>query len=330
MQQSFDTEIIQNLQKRFRGRHKFLITLAILAVVAGWIFFTGLYTVSVDEMAVIQRFGKYNRQAPPGLRFKWPDGIEKRTNVKVQHVFKEEFGMRTEQAGKKTQYAPEERFLDESLMLTGDLNCAVVPWIVQFRISDPVKFLFRVRDVPGTLRDMAEAVMRQVVGDRSIFEVLTKRLEIADQTKEELQKAIDEAETGLTIVNVELKNTTVPAPVQPSFNAVNQAEQEKQRMINEARADYNKAIPAARGEAQKMISEAEGYLLNRINKAKGDSARYVSLYQEYARARDVTRRRMYLETMQEILPKLGNKYVIDSEQKGVLPLLNMDRKGGAQ
>jgi membrane protease subunit HflK len=169
-----------------------------------------------------------------------------------------------------------------------------------------------------------------VVGDRSINEVLTERLPIADQAKQRLQKALDEAESGLSVVNVELKNTNVPEPVQSSFNEVNQALQEKEKMIYEARKAYNKVIPAAKGEAQKTISQAEGYALDRVNKARGDSSRFVALYQEYARSRDVTRRRLYLETIKEVLPKLGAKYVIDEEQKGVLPLLNLEGKGGAR
>ncbi len=299
-----------------------------MVIVGGWIFFTGLYTVDVNEVAVIQRFGKYSRQEEPGLHFKLPDGIEKRTNIEVQKVFTEEFGFRTERAGVRSEYAPEGQFIDESLMLTGDLNTAVVPWLVQYRISDPRHYLFRVRDVEGTLRDLSEAVMREVVGDRSINEVITQRLAIADQVKVDLQEALDEANTGLTILNIELKNTNVPGPVQPSFNEVNQALQEKERMIYEAREEYNKAIPSARGEAEKIISESEGYAVDRINTARGDSARFVALYDEYARAKDVTRRRLYLETMREILPNIGSKYVVDDQQKGVLPLLNLDKKGG--
>ncbi|MBD3346084.1 MAG: FtsH protease activity modulator HflK [Chitinivibrionales bacterium] len=322
--------IFEKIRSKFKMRNQILILLIAAIIVMGWILFTGLYTVAVDEVAVIQRFGKYNRQRGPGLHFKWPDGIEKRTNVKVKQVLTEEFGLRTLRAGVNTNYAPEEQYLNESLMLTGDLNCAVVPWIVQYRKSDPVAYLFQVRDVEGTLRDMSEAVMRQVVGDRSIDEVISNRLEIADQAREKLQETLDEANAGLTIVNVELKNTTVPGPVQPSFNEVNQAEQEKEQMINEAKGDYNRVIPAAAGEAEKIVSEAEGYALDRVNKSRGDSSRYVSLHNEYARAKDVTRRRMYLETMNEIIPKLGKKYIVDSEQKNVLPLLNLGEKGGVR
>ena len=320
--------IIQMIRERFNGRNNAFI-LIIIAVIAGlWILLTGLFTVAVDEMAIIQRFGKYNRQCGPGLNFKWPNGIEKRTNLKVKTVYTEEFGLRTIKADVETQYAPEDQYLSESLMLTGDLNCAVVPWIVQFRINDPVSYLFRVRDPESTLRDLSEAIMRQVVGDRSINEVITKRLEIADKAKVDLQKVLDDAQTGLEIVNIELKNTTVPGPVQPSFNEVNQALQEKEKMIYQAREDYNKVIPAAKGEAERVVREAEGYFLARVNTAQGDSSLFVSQYAAYATSKNVTRRRMYLETMQDVLPKLGGKYLVDGDQSGVLPLLNIGKKGG--
>ena len=320
--------VLETLRAKFRGRNSAVVLLVLGVVVCLWIFFTGLYTVAVDEVAVIQRFGRYDRQAGPGLHFKWPDGIEKRTNVPVQQVLDAEFGQRTIKAGVNTQYDDERRYLNESLMLTGDLNCALVPWIVQFRIGNPVSFLFKVRNVESTLRDLTEAIMRQVVGDRSLNEVIRERREIADQAGLELQKVMDEAGTGLTIVNVELKATNVPGPVQPSFNKVNEALQEKEKMIYQAREQYNKAIPAARGEAERLLREAEGYGLDRVNTALGDSSLFMSRYKAYAASRNVTRRRMYLETLARVLPRLGSKYVIDGDQKSLLPLLNMGEKGG--
>jgi membrane protease subunit HflK len=245
----------------------------------------------------------------------------------VKHVYTEEFGLRTLRAGVKTEYASERRYLSESLMLTGDLNCAIVPWIVQFRIDDPYKFLFKVRNVRMTLRDMSESVMRLVVGDRSVNEVISKRKEIADRVKIKLQEAINESETGIKLVNVELKKTNVPEPVQPSFNEVNQAVQEKEKLIYQAKEEYNKIIPKAKGEAEQTIKSAEGYAMDRVNRAKGDASRFLSLFKEYAKAKDVTRRRLYLESMSVVLPKLGNKYIIDPEQKGILPLLNLGRGG---
>ncbi len=328
MNSQFDplNRIMQLFNEQLTNKNKSLFIL-IISVIAGlWIFFTGLYTVAVDEIAVIQRFGKYNRQRGPGLGLKWPDGIEKRTNVKVKKVYTTEFGLRTIKADVKTKYAPENQYIHESLMLTGDLNCAIVPWIVQFRISDPVKFLFKVRNPESTLRDLSEAIMRQVVGDRSINEVITKRLEIADKAKVDLQEVLDESNTGITIINIELKSTNVPLPVQPSFNEVNQSLQEKEKMIYQARENYNKAIPAAKGEAERVIRDAEGYALSRINTAKGDSSLFVAQYAAYSKSKDVTRRRMYLEVIEEVFPKFGGKYIIDSDQRSLLPLLNIGGK----
>ncbi|UCF73813.1 MAG: FtsH protease activity modulator HflK, partial [Deltaproteobacteria bacterium] len=259
-----------------------------------------------------------------------PWGIEKLTKVPVREINKVEFGLRTIRAGVRTQYARDTAYLNESLMLTGDLNVAVVPWIVQFRIKDPYNYLFKVRNVRSTLRDLAEATMRLVVGDRSINEVISKREEIADQAKLLLQKELDEAQTGINVVTIEMKKTNVPEPVQPSFNEVNQAVQEKERMIYQAREEYNKAIPAAKGNAEKTIKSAEGYALDRINRAKGDAARFLALYAEYKKAEDVTRRRLYLETLKDVVPSLGSKYIMDAEQTNFLPLLNLGREKGVE
>jgi membrane protease subunit HflK len=172
--------------------------------------------------------------------------------------------------------------------------------------------------------------MRLVVGDRGINEVISKREEIAAQAQSALQKELDEAETGISVSTIEMKRTNVPEPVQPSFNEVNQATQEKEKMIYQAREAYNKAVPQARGDAEKTIKEAEGYALERVNKSKGDASRFLSLYQAYIQSEDVTRRRMYLETIRDIFPKLGNKYIVDSDQKNFLPLLNLgpNKEGG--
>lgn len=319
-------KIFKNVTSGFKGG-RFNVLIIIGAIVLAWIAFSSAYTVGVDEVGVIQRFGKYARTTMPGLHFKLPSGIERLSKVKVKYVYTEEFGLRTVQAGIQTEYASGKQYLSESLMLTGDLNCAIVPWIVQFRIDDPYQFLFKVRNVPLTLRDLSESAMRVVVGDRSVNEVISKRKEIADQVKIELQKTLNDAETGIKLVNVELKKTNVPEPVQPSFNEVNQAVQEKEKLIYQAREEYNKIIPKAKGEAEQTIKAAEGYALDRVNRAKGDASRFLSLFQEYVKAQDVTRRRLYLESLSVVLPKLGNKYVIDPEQKGLLPLLNLDRGG---
>jgi membrane protease subunit HflK len=287
------------------------------------------YTIAVDEVGVVQRFGKYVRITQPGLNFKLPSGIEKVTKVKVRRVYKEEFGfrsLRTEDTRRRTFAGSEGA--NVALMLTGDLNVALVPWIVQYRIKDPYKFLFKVHDIRRLLIDMSEAAMRLVVGDRSINEVISKREEIAIESREVLQAEMDNAESGINIVTIEMKKTNVPGPVQPSFNEVNQATQEKEKMIYQAKEDYNKAIPAARGEAERTIKAAEGYSLDRVNRAKGDAARFKAFYSEYAKAKDVTKRRLYLETLKDLFPKIGDKYIIDSDQKNVLPLLNLGKQKG--
>jgi membrane protease subunit HflK len=206
----------------------------------------------------------------------------------------------------------------------------VVPWIVQFRIKDPYDYLFKVQDVTQLLRDMSESAMRLVVGDRSINEVISKREEIAVEAKEVLQGELDNAQAGITIVTIEMKRTNVPGPVQPSFNEVNQATQEKEQTIYQAREEYNKAIPSARGEAERVIRAAEGYALDRVNRAQGDAARFSAIYEEYAKAKDVTLRRLYLETLQELLPRLGPKYIVDDNQRNVLPLLNLNQSAMKQ
>jgi membrane protease subunit HflK len=302
-----------------------IIIIAILVIYLGSSIF---YTVGVDEVGVVQRFGKYARTTPPGLNFKLPRGVEKVSKVKVRRVYKEEFGFRTLEAGVRTRYAAGSAYLNESLMLTGDLNVAVVPWIVQYRIKDPYKYLFKVRNVRATLRDLTESTMRLVVGDRSITEVINKREEIADQAEVLLQKELDEADTGINVTTIEMQKTNVPEPVQPSFNEVNQAVQEKERMIYQAREEYNKIIPQARGNAEKTIKSAEGYALDRVNRAKGDASRFLSLYEEYSKAEDVTRRRLYLEAIREIYTKLGSKYIVDADQKNLLPLLNLGQPIG--
>jgi membrane protease subunit HflK len=298
-----------------------LVIILLLAVFFGSSMF---YTVAVDEVGVIQRFGKYIRTTQPGLNFKLPAGIERVTKVKVRRVYKEEFGFRSTPGDNRSNvFTSGSDNANTSLMLTGDLNVAVVPWIVQYRIKDPYNFLFKVQDVRRLLIDMSEATMRLVVGDRSINEVISKREEIAADAARVLQIELDNADSGLNIVTIEMKRTNVPSPVQPSFNEVNQATQEKEKVIYQAKEDYNKAIPQARGEADRTIKAAEGYALDRVNRAKGDAARFTSVYRAYAKAKDVTRRRLYLEAMKDLMPKIGKIYVVDQDQKNMLPLLNL-------
>lgn len=298
--------------------------LLLLVIILAGLVYSMFYQIEQDEVGVVQLFGRYVRTSNPGLNFKWPAGIEKVTKVRVRRVYKEEFGftsLRTDR-GRLSSERDDDNI---SLMLTGDLNVALVPWIVQYRIRDPYNYLFKVEDINQLLKDMSEAAMRLVVGDRSINEVISKREEIADEAERVLQAELDQAETGINVVTIEMKRTNVPGPVQSSFNEVNQATQEKEKLIYQAKEEYNKAIPAAKGEAERTIKAAEGYKLDRVNRAKGDAARFKSVYEEYSKAQDVTKRRLYLETIKEVFPKLGEKYIIDSDQKNLLPLLNLGK-----
>lgn len=299
----------------------------VVPIVAIFILFlavtSSVYSIGPDEVGVVQRFGGYVRTTQPGLHVKLPFGIEKASPVKVEYIFKEEFGFQTLQSGIKSQYS-QKNFFDESLMLTGGLNVLVVEWIVQFKVKDPVKLLFNVRNPRGTVRVLSEAVMRQVVGDHSVDEVLsTRRVEINNEVAQRLQKILDDYDTGVQIVTVKLQDVNPPDEVKPSFNEVNEAKQEREKMVNQAWEAYNKAIPRAKGEAEKTISKSEGYAVNRINMAEGDAKRFVDVWNEYKDAEDVTRRRLYLETMQEVLPAAGKKFIVDSDQKTILPMLKL-------
>jgi modulator of FtsH protease HflK len=289
---------------------------------------TGYYQVEPDEVAVIQRFGAYNRTTDPGPHLKIPFGVERVTKVPVQRQLKMEFGFRTINAAARSEFAPESpETLGEAVMLTGDLNVAVVEWIVQYRIKDPRRYLFHVRDVPETFRYMSEAAMRMVVGDHSVDEVLTiGRAEVALRAKEELQRLCDLYGIGIDVQQLVLQDVNPPTPVKPAFNEVNQAIQEKERAINDAWAEYNKAVPKAKGEAEQAVRAAEGYALERVNNAEGDAKRFDALYDEYRKAPAVTRMRMYLETMGQVMPKLGKKIVLDDKARNIMPLLQLDRE----
>ncbi len=303
--------------------------IVVLLLLAAYLGMSMFYTVGVGEVGVVQRFGKHVDTTMPGLHIKYPNGIEKVTTVNVKRIYKEEFGFRAVRT-KNVRYSSDSENINESLMLTGDLNVALVPWIIQYKIKDSYNFLFKVNDVFKVLRDLSEASMRLVVGDRSISEVISKRQEIADESKIYLQETLDNIKAGIKIVNIEMKKTNPPEPVQPSFNEVNQAVQEKEKLIYQAKEDYNKAIPAAKGEAERTVKAAQGYALEKVNRAKGDSSRFISLFTEYNKAKDVTRRRLYLEALNEVLPKFDKKFIIDSDQKNVLPLLNLGKMNGVK
>jgi len=292
---------------------------------------TSFYTIDPEETGLVLRFGKYVRTTEPGLHFKMPFGVERVLKVPIQRQLKEEFGFRTVKAGVKSQYSVKP-YQDESNMLTGDLNAAVVEWVVQYRIVDPYKYLFQVRNVEKTFRDMSEAVMRKVVGDHIVNEVLTVgRAQVALQVTVDLQELCDQYETGIKVDQVVLQDVNPPDPVKPSFNAVNEAQQEKEKLINLAQSEYNREIPKARGAAQQTIQEAEGYALDRVNRSQGDALLFTAIYDAYRQAPEVTRTRMYLETMTEVLPQVQSKIIVDDGLKGVLPLLNLnsnETKGG--
>ena len=292
--------------------------------------FTSFYTIDPEETGLVLRFGKYVRMTSPGLHFKIPFGVEQVLKVPIQRQLKEEFGFRTVRAGIQSQYSTKP-YADEANMLTGDLNAALVEWVVQYRIVDPYKFLFKVRNVEETFRDMSEAVMRRVVGDRTVNEVLTVgRAEVALAVEVSLQELCDQYETGIKVDQVVLQDVNPPDPVKPSFNAVNEAEQEREKLINQAQSEYNREIPRAKGAAQQTIQEAEGYGLDRVNRAQGDASLFNALYEAYRQSPEVTRRRIYLETMNTVLPQVQTKIIVDDDVKGLLPLLNLNALGGGE
>jgi membrane protease subunit HflK len=300
--------------------------ISLLAIAGALILFVaGYYQVEPDEVGVVQRFGAYARATEPGPHLKIPF-VETVTKVPVQRQLKMEFGFRTSRASQRSEFAPDSaETRAEAVMLTGDLNVAVVEWIVQYRIKDPRAYLFHIRDVPETFRYMSEAAMRQVVGDHSVDEVLTiGREAIARQAKEELQRLCNLYGIGIEVQQLVLQDVNPPDPVKPAFNEVNQAIQERERAINDAWADYNKAVPRAKGEAEQAVRAAEGYAVERVNNAEGDARRFVSFYEEYRKSPAVTRKRVYLETMGTLIPKAGRKLILDEKARGILPLLQLE------
>jgi membrane protease subunit HflK len=284
--------------------------------------FSAYYTVSPESEAVVQRFGKFLYTAKPGLHFKLPYGIDTATIVPVGRQLKLEFGFGTSGASNPDQTSSEPNL--ERDMVTGDLNAAQVEWIVQYGISSPEKYLFQFRNPGSTLRDLTESVMCEVIGDRTVDEVLTiGRTEIALESLKRLKTILVKLDMGVTAEQIQLKNVHPPAPVQRSFDEVNRAQQEREQLINEANGDYNRVIPKAKGLAEQRISGAEGFAVQRINEAEGDVARFKQLLVQYDKAPAITKQRLYLETMNEVLPKLGSKIIIDEDAKQFLPLMNL-------
>lgn len=326
-------DIFQNWKEKFNRRSPqsfwsfaivgFLILILFRILAAAGLSPSPFYTIQPDEVGVVLRFGAFTKTTQSGLHFKIPL-VEQAIPVKIEKVYTTEFGFRTQKPGVRTVYSTKS-YDDESLMLTGDLNVLDLEWLVQFKIKDPFKLLFEIRDADKAIRDASESVMRSIVGDYTFNDVLTtKRLEINNNVQESLQKLLDDYNTGIQIVKVKLQDVNPPDPVKPAFNEVNQAKQEKEKLINQAWEVYNQKIPQARGEALKLILEAEGYALEKVNRAKGDAERFLLLYQEYTRAKDITSQRLYLENMSEILQKAGKKYIMDPQEKGILPLLRLN------
>jgi len=307
--------------KENSGGGRLLVVILVLVAIA--LANASYFTIKPGEEGVVLRFGRMNRIAGPGLGFKIPM-VDRVLKVDVKTVRKEEFGFRTRQAARRTLYA-KKGFDAESLMLTADKNVIDVEWIVQYRIKDPVDYLFRVGDVAEAVRDLSEKVMRRIVGNMDFDYILGNRDILASSMSHELQKDLNAYRSGVDVVKVQLQDVNPPDAVKPAFNEVNEADQDMKRLVNEAEETYNREIPKASGTAKQRIQVAEGYAVERVNKAKGDTARFVALYKEYRQARDVTRKRMYLETMQKVLPRAKEIYVMDKDQRSILPLLNLNQ-----
>ena len=291
-----------------------------------FLVYSSIYTVDANENAVILRLGKYHSTTNPGLQFKLPliDSVYK---VKVDYQYKKEFGFRTLKPGVKTHYSSR-GYEDESWMLTGDLKIADVRWVVQYKINDPMKFLFNVKNIDETIFDVSESAMRLMIGDRSFIEVIqAERITIAAEAKEYMQKILDKYESGISIQMVQLQGVVPPEPVADSFNEVNRAKQEQETLINEALQEYNKQIYKIEGEAQKIITEAEGYAIQRVNEAKGDANLFNSILKEYQKSPQITKDRLFIEAMEEIYSNNSNKIIVDKDIEHLVPFLNKKNIG---
>jgi membrane protease subunit HflK len=302
---------------------------ALFAAILGM---TMYYTVPPDSQGVVLRFGRFSSIEEPGLHFKLPLGIDSVETVPVKRQLKLEFGFGTSGATNIRQQSGSSRLRElEKSMVTGDLNAALVEWVVQYRIDDPRSFLFMVRSPEQTLRDLSEAVMREVIGDRTVDEVITTgRQEIEDRALQRLREMATDYELGIKIDQLQLKNVNPPREVQNSFNEVNKAQQDREQMINVANGEYNKVVPRAKGEAEQEISEAEGYKLKRVNEAQGDAAAFTAVLTEYLKAPDVTRQRLYLETMAEVIPGLAGTWIVDDSVTQLLPMVQGKSIGGGK
>lgn len=318
-------EIVNRLKNKFQPRKGALpIFLLILLLFIGT--YSSFYEVDTEETGVVLRFGKFAGFSEPGLHFKLPFGIDRVHLVPTGRVMKEEFGFRTVTPDVRSTYT-KAGLEEESLTLTGDLNVSDVEWIVQFQVADPYKFTFRIKNPVDTIRDVAEAMVRKAIGNANVTEVLTtERAQLAGAIEQDLQKTLNQYDIGVRIVTVKFQDVTPPDPVKAAFNEVNESEQQKESLIFQAREQFNREVPRARGEAKKALQEAEGYAVERINKARGETTRFLALLAEYRKAPDVTRRRIHLETLEEVLPRLEEIYVMDEQTGGLLPLLPLRKQ----
>ena len=323
-------DILDELSKIDLSKYKGVMQAVVIVIVLCFTAYTSVFTVDPEEKAVVLKFGKEDRIVGQGLHFKLPFFMEQEYKVPVQRQLKLEFGFRTAGNETRQQYAQTQYsgggYAAESLMLTGDLNVASIEWVTQYKIADPVKYLFKVRNVDQTFRDMNEAVMREIIGDRTINEVLTiGRGEIQNLAMEKLSALCKEYTLGIVVSQVILQDVSPPEPVKPAFNEVNQAEQEKETTIQNALAEYNREIPKAECTALKTVEAAEGYAVKRVNEAIGSVSRFTQVFEEYQKAPNITRQRIYLETMAEIYQAVDRKIIIDEDVNGVLPLLNLNQ-----
>lgn len=305
------------------GRILFFVVLLLMGIGV----LSSFYQVPASSVGIVQRFGRYLDTTQPGLNFKLPFGVDQVTLVEVRRQLKLEFGYGTQGAGNEFQYNQDYQDMDlERNMVTGDLNAAVVEWVVQFHIADARDYVFNFLEPQATLRDMSEAVMREVIGDRSIDEVLTVgRQEIEIKALERMQAIISSLDMGVHIDQVQLGNVNPPSAVKDSFDEVNRAQQEKESAINQANGEYNRVIPEARGKAEQSVSQAEGYATKRVNEAKGDAAKFTALLTEYQKAPEVTKKRIYLETLGEVLPNIPGKIIVDDKVPQFLPLMHLQQ-----
>jgi membrane protease subunit HflK len=323
---------IKNYFKNKFGASKSILPLVIVILLIVFGAYNSMYEVDTEETGVVLRFGKFSGFADPGLHFKMPFGIDQVYLVQTGRVLKEEFGFRTVKPDIRSTYT-KRGLEEEALTLTGDLNVIDVEWIVQFQVADPFKFIFGIKDPIGTVRDLAEAMVRRSIGNANVSAALTtERAVLANEIQQSLQATLNQYDIGVRIVTVKFQDVTPPDPVKAAYNEVNESEQQRESLIFQAREQFNREVPRARGEAKKVLQEAEGYAVERVNKARGETNRFLALLTEYRKAPSVTRSRIYLETLEEVLPRLDEIYVMDDKIGGLLPLLPLRKslEGGAK